>query len=389
MTVLLDGIGLRIIYPVSASILTEVGHFTVHESVTYNGWLLAIYACMQFLFAPFLGNLSDRYGRRPIVLFSLIGMCGSYLLMMTATTLPLLFIARMLAGIAGSSLTTAFAYTADISSKEDRPKLFGYLGAAISFGFIIGPFIGGYFSQWGLRAPFLVAAILSLLNALMGFFFLPESNTSPKTSFQINRINPLRSILHYFKNPAYSRYLVALLLLFLAGQILPVIWPFYTKLALNWSDTTIGYSLAFVGLSMAIVRLILIKRMTKNWGTIRTILFGIVSTLLGFIIFSFSHNEATIFLGAFIFTIGSVSSPTLQAVISSINDSQSQGEIQGVISSLLSLVNMTAPLIVAEVFYYSTQQNHFNFPGFSFLLGALFSSLCLLVVYRLIKTQLK
>lgn len=389
VTVLLDGIGLRIIYPVSASILTEIGHFDVHESVLYNGWLLAIYAFMQFLFAPFLGSLSDRYGRRPILLFSLLGMSISYLLMSVANTLPLLFFARMLAGFSGSSLTTAFAYTADISNKDDRPKLFGYLGAAISFGFIIGPFIGGYFSQWGLRVPFLVAAFISLINALLGFFLLPESNFQRTNTIRLRRINPLISIYNYFRNKTFSSFLLVLLFLFISGQILPVIWPFYTKLVLNWSDAKIGYSLAFVGLTMAFVRLLLIGRLTKRWGALVTVLFGISFTFIGFLVFGFSHSQWTIFLGVVIFALGSVASPTLQAVISSKSNVSNQGEIQGVISSLLSLVNMVAPLIVAQVFYLSTQQGHYQFPGLSFLIGGFFSFVGFFVVLKLIQTNSK
>ena len=390
ITVLLDCVGLRIIYPVSASIISEVSHSGLRDGVTYNGWLLSLYAFMQFIFAPVIGGLSDRYGRRPVLLISLLGMTFSYLLLMWADSLFLLFVGRLIAGITGSSLTTAYAFTSDISTRENRPKLFGYLSGAVGLGFIIGPFIGGYFSQWGLRTPFLVAAVLSSLNLVFGYFVLPETlRNSKKRAFRILKSNPFTLLVHYFRDPVLSRYFVILSFLFLSAQILPVIWPFYTKLVLNWTDLKIGYSLTFVGLMTALVKMGLVEWFNRSFGELKTIFAGLLLSVTGFIFFAFGHLEWMIYVGVFIFSIGGVASPTLQARISNLANENKQGEIQGVISSILSLINMIAPLIVGELFFYTSNPEANYFPGFSFLLGACFAALGTVFLIRLIKNETK
>jgi MFS transporter, DHA1 family, tetracycline resistance protein len=252
---IIDCIGIRIIYPVAASLVAEVSGVSLTAAITYSGWMMASYAIMQFIFSPILGGLSDQFSRRPVLLISLMGLGINYFLLALANTLPLLFLGRIIAGICGSSLTTGFAYVADISLPEKRAQNFGIIGAAIGLGFIIGPFLGGVFSQFGTRVPFIAAACLCLVNWLYGFFILPES--LPKESrrtFNFRRASPFGAFVHLKKNKAIRMLLLVLFFLFFAGQVMPSIWPFYTKYLYKWSDLEIGYSLAFVGIMVAIVK---------------------------------------------------------------------------------------------------------------------------------------
>lgn len=390
ITVLLDCIGLRIIYPVSASLITSVSHAGIHDSITYNGWMLSIYAVMQFIFAPVVGGISDRYGRRPVLLVSLVGMGLSYLFLMWANTLPLLFIGRMIAGIMGSTLTTAFAYTADISKPENRAKLFGYLSAAIGIGFIVGPFIGGFFSQWGLRVPFFLSGILAFLNAIFGFFVLKESlSPENRRAFQIVRSNPITGIYFYLKKKNSTSYFIVLFCLFFSAQVLPVIWPFYTKLVWNWSDLTIGYSMTVVGLMISLVKIGVINWSQNLLGTHKTILAGLIFTTLGFVFFGINQSLVFLFLAGFIYALGGIASPTLQAHISTQTTASDQGELQGIISSILNLVNIVAPLLVSQLFFFTSSKNLFFHPGTSFIFGAFISGIGMFFMLRIIKNETK
>jgi len=192
ITVLIDCIGIGIIFPVAASIVTTVSHLPVNEATTYSGWMMTCYALMQFLFAPLLGGISDRFGRRPVLLLSLLGLGIDYLFLASATHLWMLFVGRIIAGMCGASFTTGFAYVADTTEPEKRAQRFGMLGAAFGIGFIIGPMIGAIASHWGVRVPFIVAAVFSLINFLYGYFILPESlKQENRRQFDIKRANPL------------------------------------------------------------------------------------------------------------------------------------------------------------------------------------------------------
>lgn len=292
ITVLIDCIGIGIIFPVAASIVTEVSHVSINEATTYSGWMMATYAIMQFIFSPVLGGLSDRFGRRPVLLLSLLGLGVDYLFLATANTLPLLFLGRIIAGICGASFQTSFAYIADVSPPEKRAQNFGMIGAAFGFGFIIGPFIGGIFSEFGTRAPFVAAACLSLLNWLYGFFILPESlKTENRRTFEIKRANPFGAFVQMKKNKDIRMLLLVMFFLYLAGQVMPAIWPFYTKYLYKWSDKEIGYSLAFVGVMVATVQGGLIKWAQKKFGPVRSVYIGVIFYMAGLSLFAFANQS--------------------------------------------------------------------------------------------------
>lgn len=373
ITVLIDCIGIRIIYPVIASIVSEVSQVSINKAIIYSGWMMASYALMQFIFSPILGGLSDRYGRRPILLLSLLGLGIDYLFLAVATSLPFLFIGRIIAGICGASFTTSFAYVADISKPQDRAQNFGMIGAAMGLGFIIGPFIGGLLSEYGTRIPFVAAACLSLLNLLYGFFILPESlQPENRRAFSMKRANLFAGFVKIKKNESLFLLIILLFIIFIAGQVMPSIWPFYTKYLFKWSDLETGYSLAYVGVLIAIVKIGLIKWTQRKLGPIHSIYVGLFFYVAGLSLFAFATQPWMIYVFAPIYCLGGIASPSIQGIISGQMMGNEQGELQGIIISLLSLANIFSPLIMTNLFYFFTKPNAvIHFPGISFIAAAL------------------
>lgn len=374
ITVLIDCIGIRIAYPVAATIVSEVGHMSVNEAVKYSGWMMAMYAVMQLIFSPILGGLSDKYGRRPVLLLSLLGLGINYLFLANATSLTMLFAGRIIAGICGASFTTGFAYVADISAPEKRAQNFGLIGTAFGLGFIIGPLLGGVFSEFGTRVPFIAAAVLSLLNLLYGFFVLPESLlASNRRNFNLSRANPLGAFYQLRANGNIKLSLFALFFIFLAVQVMPAVWPFYTKYLFHWTDLEIGYSLAFVGLMVALVKSGLIKLAQKVVGPYGSVYYGLFFYFLGLSLFTFVNQAWMIYAIMPFYCLGGVASPSLQGIISSKVTASEQGELQGAITSIMSLSNILAPILMSNLFYLFTKESDIpKFPGAPFALSALF-----------------
>lgn len=373
ITVLVDCIGIKIIYPVTATIIAEVGHVNANKAVAYGGWMMASFAMMQFIFSPVLGALSDRFGRKPVLLISLLGLGVDYLFLASASSLTFLFIGRTIAGICGASLTTSFAYVADISLPEKRAQNFGMIAAAIGCGFIIGPLIGGILSEYGSRAPFVVAATLSLLNCLYVFLLLPESLLpGNRRNFSIRRANVILTFQELTNKNPLRRLLLLLFFLFMAGQVMPAIWPFYTKYCYGWTDLQIGYSLAYVGVLIAIVKMGVIKWTQKKFGHLRSIYIGLGCYVLGLSLFAFASLPWMVYLIAPIYCIGGLASPFLQGLLSARTLPTEQGELQGRITSLLSLSNIISPLLMTGLFHFFTSSNPpFHFPGIAFATAAL------------------
>lgn len=387
ITVLIDCIGIGIIFPVAASIITEVSHVNVNEATTYSGWMMASYAIMQFFFSPVLGGLSDRFGRRPILLLSLLGLGIDYLFLALANTLPLLFLGRIIAGVCGASFQTSFAYIADVSPPEKRAQNFGMMGAAFGFGFIIGPFIGGMFSEYGTRVPFIAAACLSLLNFLYGFFILPESlKIENRRAFDLKRANPFGAFIQLKKNKAIRILVIGMFMLYLAGQIMPAIWPFYTKFLFSWSDREIGYSLAFVGVMVAIVQGGLIKWTQKNFGPVRSVYIGMLFYIIGLCLFACASQSWMVYAFTLIYCLGGIAPPSLQGIISGKIPANEQGELQGMMTALMSLSTILSPLLMTNLFYFFTKDNTpLYFPGAPFAAAALIAAIGLWLCVRELK----
>ena len=371
-TILIDVIGLGIIIPVVPTLIRELTGEGLSRASQYAGWLTFAYASVQFVAAPVLGGLSDRFGRRPVLLAALLGLGLDYILVSFATTLTWLFVARIIAGIMGSSFTTATAYIADISPPEKRAANFGLVGAAFGLGFIIGPALGGLFAEYGSRVPFMVAAGLSLTNFLYGYFILPESLAPEnRRPFEWARANPVSSLLRFRRYPAVLGLVAALVLLYLAGSATQSVWTFYTMLKFSWTTQMVGYSLGAVGLGAALVQGGLVRVAVPRLGAGRAILVGLLFYVLGFVLFAFASRGWMMFAFLVPYCLGGIAGPALQGLISGQVPADEQGELQGSLTSLLSATGAVGPPLMSNLFAFFTRPGAaVRFPGAPFLLGA-------------------
>ena len=383
ITLLIDVIGLGIIIPVMPALIESLTGGTISDASRWGGWLTFAYAIMQFLFAPVLGSLSDRFGRRPVLLFSLLGFGVDYIFLSFAPTIGWLFVGRIIAGITGASFTAAAAYIADISTPQNRAQNFGMIGAAFGIGFIIGPVVGGLLGEYGPRIPFLFAAGLSLLNATYGFFVLPES--LPKESrraFNWKRANPVGSLLHIRRYPAIGGLVLSLVLVYIGGHAVHSNWTFFTIEKFGWTEKIIGYSLGLVGLLTALVQGGLIRYTTPKLGNEKSVYTGLMFYGLGLLLFAFATQSWMMFAFLVPYCMGGIAGPALQSIISGQVPSNEQGELQGALTSLISATSIVGPPLMTNLFAYFTGRNApFYFAGAPFLLGAVFMVLSSVLAY--------
>jgi DHA1 family tetracycline resistance protein-like MFS transporter len=387
ITLMVDCTGLGIIIPVVPTLIQQLTGGSVSDAATYGGWLTFAYAIMQFVFSPILGGLSDRFGRRPVLLISLLGLGIDYLFLFFAPDLWWLFVGRIIAGICGASFTTASAYIADISTNENRAQNFGMVGAAFGLGFIVGPLLGSVFSQFGVRVPFLVAAILSLLNWLYGFFILPETlSKENRRQFEWKRANPLGSLLHLKRYPAIMGLVVSFVLIAIAGHAAQSTWTYFTMEKLKWNEQWIGYSIAFVGVSVALVQGGLIRFTQKILGPYKSVYIGMCFTILGFVLFSFASQSWMMFAFMIPYALGGIAGPSIQSLVSGKIPPNEQGELQGALTSLISLTSIVGPLLMTGLFsYFTGEKAPVYFPGVPFMMGAvltLFSAVIAFLTLR-------
>ena len=384
VTLLIDTIGFGVIIPVLPSLLKELTGGTTGEVARYGGWLLFAFAIAQFVCAPILGGLSDRYGRRPILLGSLFGFGIDYIFLAFAPTIGWLFVGRIFAGVMGASFSTAGAYIADISTPEKRAQNFGMIGAAFGLGFIIGPAIGGLLGSFGSRIPFLVAAGLSLLNCLYGYFILPESLKSEnRRNFEWKRANPVSSLLNLGRYPVILGLVASLVLVYIAAHAIQSNWSFYTIEKFEWNSTMIGLSLAAVGLMISIVQGGLIRIIIPKIGQKRSLYLGLALYVVGFVLFAFASQGWMMFAFLIPYCLGGIAGPALQGIISSQVPANEQGELQGALTSLMSATSIVGPLIMSQLFAYFTAKGApIYFPGAPMLMGAVLTLISLLLAMR-------
>lgn len=374
ITILIDVIGLGLIIPVVPKLIEELLHNgSTSLAANYGGWLTFSYAIMQFAVSPILGNLSDQYGRRPILLFSLFGFGIDYLFVAFAPSIAWLFVGRIIAGITGASITTASAYMADISTPENRAQNFGMIGAAFGLGFIIGPLLGGLLGEHGSRLPFFVAAGLALANWLYGYFVLPESLPKHlRRKFEWKRANPLGSLLQLKKYPAVAGLIGSLLLIYLAAHSVQSNWSFVNIEKFKWTPKLIGISLGVVGFLIALVQGLLIRVVNPRIGNEKSVYLGLSLYTLGLLLFTFASQTWMMFAFLVPYCLGGIAGPALQSIISGNVPPNEQGELQGALTSLMSLTSVLGPIMMTSTFAYFTGPTApFYFPGASFLLGAL------------------
>lgn len=389
VTLLIDIMGWGLIIPVMADLIAELKHIPVNEASTYGAFLLSVFAVMQFLFAPVMGNLSDRYGRRPILLLALFGFGIDYIILALAPTYGWLFIGRIIAGITGASFTTASAYIADVSTDENRAKNFGLIGAAFGLGFVLGPALGALLATWGIRAPFYAAAALCLLNCLYGYFLLPESlSKENRRPFDWKRANPFGSLKFLSKHPEIGGLAFCFFLIYLGAQSVQGNWNFFTIYRFKWTETMVGISLAVVGVLVGLVQGLLIRVVNPKIGNEKSIYIGLALYTAGLVLFAFATETWMMFAFLIPYCLGGICGPSLQSVIAGHVPSNQQGEMQGALTSLMSLTTIIGPLIMNGSFaYFTSDKAPFQFPGVHFIIGAVCMLLSIYIAYKVLSRE--
>ncbi|RUT33058.1 MFS transporter [Arsenicitalea aurantiaca] len=370
ITILLDMIGVGIIVPVLPELLEELTGGSVAEAAIIGGYLVFAYALMQFVFSPVLGNLSDRFGRRPVLLASLLGLTFDYLLMGFAPVVAILFIGRVISGIAGAAVATATAYMADITPPEKRSQRFGLIGAAFGLGFIIGPVIGGELGEFGPRVPFYAAAGLAFANFLFGVFVLPESLPKRRRRrFDIRRANPFGAVLALRQYPVVVWLLGVLFLFALAGQAYPSVYNYFTIEVFSFSSSQIGRSLGAFGIGFAICQALLVGPAVKRVGEVPVVLFGMGAAALAFIGTAFISTELMLYFFLMIGALSGLAVPAVNGLLSRQVPDNAQGELQGAVNAANSLATIIGPLAATQIFGLFTLDpvSPGYFPGAPFL----------------------
>jgi MFS transporter, DHA1 family, tetracycline resistance protein len=389
ITLLIDVTGLGLIIPVLPKLIEQLTGGTISQASQWGGWLTFAYAIMQFVCAPIIGNLSDKYGRRPVLLFSLMGFGIDYLFLAFAPTIWWLFLGRIIAGITGASFTTASAYIADVSTHENRAQNFGLLGAAFGLGFIIGPSMGGLLAHYGIRVPFFVAAGFSLLNAAYGYFVLPESlSKENRRGFDWKRANPLGSLLHLKKYPSVIGLIWSMVLVYIAAHALQSTWTFINLERFNWSEQMLGLSLGVVGIMTMIVQGGLIRYINPKLGNEKSVYVGLAIYSLGMLAFAFADKSWMMFVFMVPYCLGGIAGPALQAILAGHVPPTEQGELQGALTSMISATSIIGPLVMTNLFAYFTKPGApVHFSGAPFLLGSILLMGSAVVAYSVLRKE--
>jgi DHA1 family tetracycline resistance protein-like MFS transporter len=379
LTVLIDAIGFGIIMPVLPSVVMRLGHVGLAQATEIGGWLGMIYAAVQFITGPLVGNLGDRFGRRPVLLGALAGFAIDYALLGFAPSLGWLFLGRALAGFFGASFGPAGAALADVSAPEDRAKVFGMMGAAFGIGFIIGPAIGGLLGEFGDRAPFHFAAALAACNLVLGIFAFPETlPVERRRAFQWRRANPVGALLALRKVPGLLPVAFALFWWNLAGMVYPVAWSWFTIAAFDWSPGQIGASLTWVGGIMALSQIFLVGRLVKRFGERRAAEIGILFATLGFVVDAIVPKGWMLYPAMLIIAAQAAVMPAMSGLMSRRVPHDQQGELQGFSGSVAAIGSVLAPAIYNPALaWFIGPAAPFRFPGIVFAIATVMGGIAL------------
>lgn len=381
----LDTLGIGVVVPVLPKLVTQLSRGDLAEGSRYFGVFVAVYALMQVLFAPMLGALSDRFGRRPVILASLLGAALDYVLLAVAPDLWWLFVGRVIAGVTGASFSAATAYIADVTPPEKRAQSFGLIGAAFGLGFIVGPAIGGLVGDRSLRAPFVVAAGLNLANFLYGAFVLPESLAPEhRRPVSLARANPLGALARLGRSRVLLGLAGTMFCGYMAQQILQSTWALYTQERFGWSPRDVGVSLAAVGLAAALVQGGVVRMVIPRLGERRALLVALCFNIAGHVAFGLSTRGWMMYAFLFPFALGGVAAPAGRALLSREVGASEQGELQGSLGSLSSLSAVLAPLLSTSLFArFAPATATPRIPGMLFFAAALFNLVGLGLAARL------
>ncbi len=372
-TVLLNAIGAGLIIPVTPTLVSSLGSYSIAEAAIWGGYIAAIYAVMQFLCGPTLGALSDRFGRRPILLLSLAVLAADYMVMTLTSNLWVLFSGRLLAGIASATYATAYAATSDISPCTKRATRFGLVGAFIGFGYVIGPVIGGILGSMGLRVPFYSAAALTALTLTYGLFYLPETLPRGKRRTVVwRKANPVGALLQAASHPVLVWFFAAMFLFQFANFVYAAVWPYYTIEGFKWTTAQVGLSLAVVGLGFSGVKGGLIRWAIPRHGETNTALYGFGFSIAALIGFAFAPNTWTVVALLPLSALGAMLPPALTALMCNTVSDDQQGAIQGALTSIIGLTLVLSTLIMTRLFtFFTSDSTAPYYPGAPFLLAAI------------------
>ena len=388
LSVFIDSLGFGIIIPSLPAVIMKLTGEPIAIAADWGGYLMAVYALLQFFMAPVLGNLSDRFGRRPMLLGSLFAFGVDFLLTGLARSMTWLFVGRAFAGVFGASFSAAGAYIGDISNDANRARNFGFIGAAWGSGFTLGPAIGGFVAAHvDPRAPFFVAAALALANVAFGLFALPESlPVALRRKFEWKRANPFGAFKSLAHLPMIAGLLFAMFLYQMAHDSLPAVWMFYTQHKFNWDPAQMGLSLTFVGIMTVIVMGGLTGVVVPKLGERRAILLGFGMMTLGFLGYAFAAQGWMIYPALAIGSLGGIANPAVQSVMSKQAGPTSQGELQGANASIASVAAVLSPIFMTQTFsYFSTPAAPVVFPGAPYLVSGVLTLCCVLICARAVK----
>lgn len=371
ITVFLDMVGFGIIIPVTPALIGEVGRVTLGEAAVLGGWMAAGYSLAQFLSGPLLGNLSDRFGRRPLLLLSIFGLGLDFLLHALAPTVGWLFVGRLLAGLCGASWVIANAFIADITEPEDRGRAFGRMGAAFGLGFVIGPAVGGLLGEFGPRVPFYVAAAVSGLNLIYGWFVLPETlRPENRRAFDLRRANPFGAFKVFRSHPGVLPLCAVMALFFFFTSVYPAIWPFWGKANFGWSEAMIGLSLAVFGVVMAVFQGFLTGPAVSRWGEHKVALIGLVAAIIAMFGYGLAGSLAVVVALMVVHGPEGFVHPMLTALLSQRVPENAQGELQGGISAITNIAMLSGTVFFAEIFgYFMREDAAYRSPDVAFSIG--------------------
>lgn len=385
LSVFIDSMGFGIIIPSLPKVIMQLTGEPLSDAARWGGYLMAVYALLQFFMAPVFGNLSDRFGRRPLLLFSLFAFGVDFLLTGLAKSMAWLFTGRAFAGVFGASYAAAGAYIGDISNDDNRAKNFGFIGAAWGSGFTLGPAIGGFMGQhFGARAPFFAAAALALANVAFGFFALPESlKPENRRKFEWSRANPFGALKSLAHLPMVAGLLLALFFYQIAHDSLPAVWMFFVQLKFGWSEFLSGWSLTFVGIMTVIVMAGLTNVVVPRLGERRAIVLGFTLMALGFAGYALVPYGWMVFPALAVGSLGGIANPAMQSVMSKQAGPQAQGELQGAMASIAGIAAVISPLFMTWLFsHYSRAGAPVYLPGAPYLVSAVLVIFCVLICAR-------
>lgn len=384
ITVFLDTVGFGIIVPVLPQFLVMVGDVDLSEASALSGYLIFAYAVTNFLFAPLLGNLSDAYGRKPLLATSLFFYGCSFLLAGFATALWMLFLGRLLTGITSATYAIANALIADVSSPQDKAQNFGLLGVAFGLGFIVGPALGGVIGAWDIRAPFFIAAGLAFVNTFYGLLLFRETLAPEnRRPFDIGRASPLGALKQLQKYPLLIGLIFAVFLNNIGHHIWPSNWNFYTIEKFEWTPLDVGLSMAFVGVMSVVVQGWLLRIVIPKFGPVRCAYFGLAATVAAFIGVATAGSSAALYFWCGLSSLGGLAGPSVNSILSNQVAADSQGELQGIMASTSSIAMIVGPLLLTQTFtYFTSDSAPVYLPGSAFWVSAILTLCALGIFYQ-------